>query len=894
MTTHLLERDRALDILADLLADTASGHGRTALISGEAGIGKSALVERFAEAQGETARFCWGRCEALFTPRPLGPLHDIAQQAPGRVRDLLDQEASRAALFPAFLEALADHPGPTVAVIEDVHWADEATLDLLKFLGRRVQQVPVLLIITYRDDEIGPDHPLWFVLGDLPSRTTRRLHLEPLSREGVATLARDAQRTDIGVTQLYSTTGGNPFFVTEALASDEGSVPESVRAAVLARAARLSPQGHAALELASTMPVQMEWRLFEAILPQYTGAVQECIRVGMLRPESDAVVFRHELARLAVESTLSPARLKELHTSVLRALLAEREQGDSGAQGDTPALIARLVHHAALAGDQAAVLQFAPIAAQQAAQQGAHREAASHYQTALRYAEALPPAQRAELLEGRAYECYLTNQLEDAVQAQDDALALWRAQGNGERVGGSLRWLSRLHWFLGDNTVAERYASEAIALLQAHPAGRELAMAYSNVAQLRMLGDDVVGAVRWGTQAIELASILGDDEIMSHALNNVGSAQYMAGDDEGRSRLEASLQLALAHGFEEHAARAYTNLASVAVKMRQYAHARAYLDDGICYTTDRDLDSWRLYMTGWRALARLEVGDWDGATNDVEQALVGYRVSPVVRIPATIVLGWIRLRRGDPGSGSLLDDAWALAVKTGEPQRMVPVAAARAEAAWLRGDLAACQMVAREGYELARRHLIVWDLGRLAYWLRKIGATLNHSIDFPEPYALEFAGDWRGAADAWARIGCPYEQALALAEGDALARREALTLLSDLGARATIERLQRQQLGGGRSENAQANARGPRPSTQRNPARLTNQQLEVLRLLAEGLRNAEIAETLQVSPKTVEHHVSAVLAKLNAQSRAQAIAQAQKLGVLASMKANMGDHVSAR
>ena len=462
------------------------------------------------------------------------------------------------------------------------------------------------------------------------------------------------------------------------------------------------------------------------------------------------------------------------------------------------------------------------------------------------------------------------------------SLARWRAQENGERIGRNLRWLSRLNWFLGDKAEAERYALEASSVLEALPPGKELAMAYSNIAQLRMLEDNAPAAVQWGTQAMELAARLGDDEIQAHALTNVGTARYATGDEEGRTQLEASVQIALAHNFEEHVARAYTNLASVSVMFRHYARALEYLDAGIRYTTERDLDSWRLYMTGWRARARFEQGDWASASQEAEQVLASYRVSPVVRISALITLAWVRLRRGDPGGEPLLREARELALKTGEPQRIVPVAAARAEMAWLQGDLAACKSEARAAYTLAVHHANPWDVGQMSYWLWKTGEQFDIPARLPEPYAQQLAGDWQAAAATWQRIGCPYEEALALANGDAPARQRALNLLGRLGARATMERL-RQEQGAGRSPRVDHIPRGPRPSTQKNPAGLTNQQFEVLRMMVGGLSNSEIAAALQVSPKTVEHHVSAVLAKLVVRSRAQAVAHAHNLGVTPNM-----------
>jgi DNA-binding CsgD family transcriptional regulator len=409
-------------------------------------------------------------------------------------------------------------------------------------------------------------------------------------------------------------------------------------------------------------------------------------------------------------------------------------------------------------------------------------------------------------------------------------------------------------------------------------------MAYSNLAQLRMLEEDAPGAVRWGMQALALAETLGDDEIQVHALTNVGTAQYSRGEEEGRARLETSLRIALERGFEEHAGRAFTNLGSCAAVLRQYARASRYFDEGIAYCAEHDLDLWRLYMAGWRARIRLEMGDWTGAADEASEVLASYRLSPVMRTPALVVLIWLRLRRGDPGSAPILDELREMARRTGEPQRIAPVAVARAEAAWLRGDLATCQAEARTGYELTREHAGSFNLGQLYYWLWKSGAQLDIPAGLPEPYALQCSGDWRSAAAAWERIGCPFERALALAEGDAKARRDALAILDDLGASATAQRL-KQEWGTARPE---AIPRGPRPSTRGNPAGLTNQQLEVLRLMADGLHNAEIAQTLHVSPKTVEHHVSAVLVKLNARSRAQAVAQAHNMGVISHISPNIG------
>jgi tetratricopeptide (TPR) repeat protein len=475
-TVDLLERDHYLDQLLVLSRTAMTGNGRTVLISGEAGIGKTALVEQFVSQHCSAATQLWGACEALFTPRPLGPLYDIAPQAQGSLSTLMGRDTERGALFSAFLDELQKSPLPTVVVFEDVHWADEATLDLIKFLGRRIPHLPVLFLVTYRDDELGRDHPLRSVIGDLPGNAVVRLRLAPLSEQAVTCLANLADRS---AEQLYAVTGGNPFFVTEVLASDTPGVPLMVRDAVLARITRLSPAARTLLELASVVPTRTERWLLETVLGSATEAVEECLTSGMLSLDHTTVAFRHELARQAVESTLSPLRHQALHVQVLQAFITH---------GEDTSQAAHLVHHALGAHDGALVARYAPLAAKQAA---------AHYATALRLADQLPLERQAELLEGRAYECYLTSQIEEAVQARQAALRIWRQLDRSDQVGHTLRWLSRLSWFLGQSSEAEQYAAEAVQLLETLPPDARLAMAYSNRAQLSMLADNTAEAVRW-------------------------------------------------------------------------------------------------------------------------------------------------------------------------------------------------------------------------------------------------------------------------------------------------------------------------------------------------------------------------------------------------------------
>jgi DNA-binding CsgD family transcriptional regulator len=860
---ELFEREQFLRELEAILADVIAGNGRFVLVSGEAGIGKTSLVERFADAHKTQTRVLWGGCDALFTPRPLGPLYDIAHQTKGDLLELLEAAAPRASIFSAVLEELEQARSPSITVIEDVHWADEATLDLLKFLGRRINRISSMLVVTYRDDQVGADHPLRLVLGDLPQRSVARVWLPPLSEAGVNTLAERAGRR---IEELYAVTGGNPFFVTEALASKEPGVPVTVRDAVLSRAARLSPVSRAVLEMVSVVPARTEtWLLEETIRPD-AAAIEECLGAGMLRSDGETTAFRHELARRAMEDSLTMPRYQSLHALVLKALVNRGSE----------ALLARIVHHAAQAGDSIAVLKYAPEAARQAAALNAHRESASHYQTTLRYADRLAPEERAGLFECRSYECYLTDQMEQALQARREALKIWKQLGDARRQGDTLRWMSRLTWFLGRKMEAEGYSIEAVTILENLVPGPELAMAYSNRAQLHMLADENQQAVLWGSRAIELAEKLGAAETLVHALNNVGSAELLVGNEQGRIKLEESLRLALVNNLQDYTARAFTNLSSIAVRQRNYQLAMRYLDNGIAYSAEHDLDSRKLYMTAWRARVHFEQGDWDSAADDAAFVLGHYRVSPITRIPALAVLGHLRVRRGDPDALRLLAEAGELAMQTGELQRIAPVASARSEFFWLKGDLEQLMSEARFVLEMAKGNEDPWLQGEFAFWMWRAGGVVEMPKKIAAPYELHMSGDLRAAAEAWRETGCPYEQAIALADGNEGEKREALEMLERLGAGPAAERL-RQAL---RATGARGIPRGPRPSTRENPAGLTNRQMEVLALLAEGLGNSEIADRLFVSPKTVDHHVSAILAKLDARTRAEAVSIALQSGLI--------------
>jgi ATP/maltotriose-dependent transcriptional regulator MalT len=479
-------------------------------------------------------------------------------------------------------------------------------------------------------------------------------------------------------------------------------------------------------------------------------------------------------------------------------------------------------------------------------------------------------------LEGRSFECYLTGEIGTAFQTRQQAAAIWKSLQRSEKEGDNLRWLSRLAWFSGKRKEAERYAQEAVEILEKLPPGPELAMVYSNKSQLHVLSEEIEPARDWGERAIQLASRLDASEILVHALTNVGTAEIMAGEETGWERITQALGIARQKELHDDVGRAYANLASLAIQRRQYGRAAAWLDEGLPYMEEHDLDSYRVYLLGWRARLYLETGRWPLAEADATRALGLQTGASVIPIPAMIALGHLKVRRGDADATAWLEKASSLSLPTGELQRIGPLAAARAEAAWWSGEPDQVEAVTLPGYKLALQHPDPWILGQLAYWLWRSGRMEISLERLAHPYQLMIQGEWQAAAQVWKHLGCPFELALALSEGDPASQIEALSIFEQLGARPAAEMLKNLL----RQQGIKGIPRGPRPATRRNLAGLTNREVEVLTLVAEGLSNAGIADRLSISKKTVDHHMSALLRKLDADTRSQALAIAHRQGLL--------------
>jgi DNA-binding CsgD family transcriptional regulator len=859
----LLERTGQLEELSRHLEEAAAGHGRVVLIGGEAGVGKSTLVNAFCERAGTTAQFMRATCDALSPPDPYGPLLDIGPALGIDPRQLLASTPRRDELFHIVLNALKAQTETTVIVGEDAHWSDESSIDFLRFLSRRIDGLSLLVLVTYRDDQLGPRHPLQRLLGDLASViSVHRLALAPLSEDAVRLLASGSEHDPA---ELYRRSNGNPFYVTEVLATNEVGVPRTVSDAVLARAARLPDDARAVLDVAAVIGSVIEAGLLLRVAGPVVDAMEECISAGLLHSSGDGLAFRHEIGRDAILANVAAPRRRLLHQRILEALLAEPS---------TASDFARLAYHAEAAGDVPATQTYALAAANQASTLHAYHEAAAQYARGLRAADGLDEHEHALLLEAYAYTCYLSAQGDAAIEARLGAIERWRRLGNPLKEGENLRWLSRVYWFQGRNADAQRAGTAALELLERLPPGPQLAMAYSNMSQLKMLTWEVTEAVSWGTRAIALAEQLGEQETLVHALTNVGTALGIVGERAGFAQLERAYRLAVEDGFVDHAGRASTNLAWTHLEHYWLDEAEHYLQAAIDYATEFDLDNYRWYLTAGRAIVRCYRGDWSGAMGDIDQTLRVPVLSPLTRIVALTVRGQILARQGDAAAMVALDEALDLAQQTGELQRLGRVRLARSEAAWFAGDMDAALAEAESIRSLVERVGTPWVRGELALCRQRAGASDVSPEGVAEPFAHMLAGEWPQAAEAWKRIGCRFEYAYVLARSDdETAIREAESIFTELGAvPAKAWALRRLREIGVRSVQ-----RGPRSSTQANPAGLTVRELEVLELLSAGLSNADIAERLFISRKTAGHHVSAILAKLGVESRTAAALRAAKL-----------------
>jgi DNA-binding CsgD family transcriptional regulator/tetratricopeptide (TPR) repeat protein len=833
------------------------------LLAGEAGSGKTSLVNGFVGSLNDSTLVIRGACDPLTTPRPLSPLYDFAADPGSGLGDLVEADRTAIDMFSEVLDRLRNTVRPIVMVIEDIHWSDEGTLDFLKYLGRRIAESRGLVVCTYRDDEVGPDHPLRPVLGQLiPLQSTHRLVVPALSLAAITHLATDRAFDPADLMRL---TDGNAFFVTEVLASGE-ELPESVQEAVLARVARLDERPRRVVEVVSVAPRSLEISHATTIVGGSLDDVDSALAAGVLVGDGHSLRFRHELARSAVEESLPPARRLGLHMRML-GILEEDEDPD----------LARFAHHAVRAGRSDLIVEYAPLAGDEALKRGARREAVSFYRAALAHASSLGPDETARLRVKLGSELRLLDDPEASEMQLRLAIDHFREAGQVEALADGLGALQGVLWNLRRFDEGWAAMDEALSLLRPLGPTEALAMALYRKAHHHMLARHATPAFVNLEEASAVATEIESDDVEWLLLMMRGCINVVVGRaDEGVSQLGQAVEEAVAMGSPRFVSLGLGMLGSGGGEARLYEKAIPALLRGVEQGLATDEDYSVGYNRAWLARISFEQGRWD---DTVEYAGLVEKTTQqregIAFITAMSALGRVRVRRGDPGGLVLLQEMTELA-RDHELQHGWNAICGRAEHFWLTGDPARGLDELEPAYRRALDTDSRWARGEIGFWMWRAGAIDSPPDGAAEPFALQMAGEWRAAADAWRQIACPYEEAMALADGSEEARMQALEILDPLGARPLADRV-RQQL---RAIGAGSIPRGPTRQTLSNPAGLTSRQLGVLRLIADGRSNSQIAEELFISKKTVEHHVSAIYSKLAVTSRPEAMVAAAKIGAL--------------
>ncbi len=858
----LLERESELVALVEAVVAARSGAGSFVLVAGEAGIGKTSLVRALRARLGGGAAFAVGACEALSVPVPLGPVLELFAATPAA--GTVPGGADRFALARSLLDALGATV-PCVAVVEDAHWADPATLDVLRLLARRVEQVGVVVVVTYRDDELAANSRLAMLVGDLVSvPAVRRLTLRRLSESAVGSLAASS---GVDGRELSRLTSGNPFLVVEALAAD--GLPSTVRDATLARVGRLDADARGVVDVAAVVGQRVAPALLAAVAPSSAGAAEGALACGVLIEDGGELVFRHELTRQAVEASIAAPRRAALHARVLAALAGGPEHKDH----------ARLAHHAERAGLAAEACRFGALAAADAERVGALREAGSQLERALRFGTDLDADERFELLVRLSRAQNFEGRMEEALRAAVDAVEIGERQLGLHAHGRALNVLAAALWSLDRMVEARAAARSAIELLERTAEAGELARAQCALLRIEAVAFEPSAVIAAAPRALELAATAGLEEARIDTEITLGLAYGHLGRSEAATVLARALADARAAGLHVQTIRAYVNSVMVAADARDHATVDAVSAAAIELFDDYQAAIPRDAVEIAVARSLLDRGRWEEA---LERAARGRR-EWFGEVPLALVIeALVRARRGEQGADALLEQALAGVARVPEGWRHAMLHAALAEVAWLRGDRRALLIHVEAGRDAWWFAEFGRPSGELALWASRCGVRLEPPPTAPEPVLRELAGDWRGAVHAWRELDAPYEAALAALAGDDRAARGAVAALHRLGARGAAREFAR-----ARSERGSRAPRGPQRATLANVAGLTRREQEVLVHVASGETNPQIARALHLSERTVAHHVSAILSKLGVATRTAAVEAAHAAGTLPGDRPSM-------
>ncbi len=850
----LLERDDQVGLLRDVAARVPTTGGKVVLVRGEAGIGKSTLVRAFGSEHAAHGPVYLGTCDDLRIPRALDPFWDIARDVPS-LRDSLAR-TDRSGVLEAVLRLLMDPAGPTALILEDTHWADEATLDAIRYVGRRIARTTGVLLLTYRDGDVDADHPLRSVIGDIPAGDIVRIHLGGLSLEGVAAMVLP---TRLDAAQVLSATQGNPLLVTEMISTTGSGATTSLADSVLARLQRLTIGSQDALRTLSIIPEPITREEAVGIAGVDDARLDECEARGLLDCDAGRVTFRHALIRETILGSLTAGERRTRSKVLLRDLPEDTH----------PCLI---VVCAWEASDADRLVRAVPLSARYGAAMGSHVQARDDWRTLGPHLERVDPEDRGPYLEEWAREESIAGLVSEAIRCSTTAREHYRARGDHLGESRVLAQIARYLEYDGRGREGERYAAEAVEVLGPDPDGPALARALEAMAYLRMMRGDVEAVEAIADRTLRAGGDTIDPLIRIRSLNHLGMAANMRHYPDGHDSLDEARRQAAAEGLWYEESRALLNQAWAANENLDVTMAADHAQRAMATAARHE-------MLSVEAAARVQYakslelrGAWDEAMDQIRERLETTAIHRMVALP---IEGSIDARRGRPTADATLAEAWRLAHVAREFQRLAPAAIGLGEQAWTtdRDDLPVDELlsIVREG--LGQGYS--WSPGRICFWLWQLGRLIEPPVGIAEPYRLVMHGEVARAAAILEERGVPYERAVVLAHGDGAQRQEALDILETLGATAVAGRLRRLL-----REQGMAVPRGRGRATRRHAAGLTARQAEVLGLLCEGLSDREIADRLFISPRTAEHHVAAVLDKLDVETRDEAVARATSEGLL--------------